>query len=127
LQYSNRRRDYISLTGVPFLRGADFFFVVFLAFFAATVDFLAAGFLAFAVVLAADFFVAFAAFLAFFFLGGTVAYLLPWTFGASTRTLSHGVNWIHRESCRTSKTLGHFSSEEDARPLPERYTIHTDV
>jgi len=73
------------------LRGAAFLFVVVAFFFvlAATdfVAFLAAVFFAFA---GAAAFLALAvllvAFLVFFaFLGGTVAYLLPWTFGASTR------------------------------------------
>lgn len=106
--------NYISLTGVPFLRGADFLFAVLAV---ATVDFFAlvalvvlafaapllvatafvalagAAFLAFAgsaFALATGFLAlagaAFLAFTVFFaFLGGTVSYLLPWTLGASTR------------------------------------------
>lgn len=82
---------YISLTGVPFLRGAAFFddarFVVVAFFFlaAAFVDFFFEEDFALVFVdLAVDFL---AFFLAFFFLGGTICYLLPWTMGASTRTV----------------------------------------
>lgn len=98
--------NYISLTGVPFLRGADFLFAVLAV---ATVDsfalvalvvlafaaplLLAAAFgafagsaFAFAAVFLALAGAAFFALTVFFaFLGGTVSYLLPWTLGASTR------------------------------------------
>lgn len=94
---------YISLTGVPFFRDAAFavaFFVVAAFFVAATLGFTLAVAAALAVafpaalveafaVLAATFLVVFAV----VFFGGTVAYLPPGTFGASTPEFRE--NFIH--------------------------------
>ncbi|MCA9775944.1 MAG: hypothetical protein KC800_04475 [Candidatus Eremiobacteraeota bacterium] len=107
------------MTGVPFLRGADFFFAVFFAFVAfflvATVDFLAVVFLAFAVVFVAflvAFFVVLAfAFFALAFLGGTVAYLLPWTLAPPRARFNEKIKANFLESCKKREKLGQFSRE----------------
>lgn len=88
---------FVVLALVFFLAATVDFFAVFVAaflplatvFLAFVVAFFFAAFLGFA--LATVFLAfAFAAFFFFAFLGGTVAYLLPWTFGASTRCLVQG-------------------------------------